>query len=489
MAMFSVSRWLFFAHLLVQILVPLIPGILLLRILCGQKFKGAVLYILWWFAGVGIVAFSMFNIQFVGAGIGYMQYAAVVLALLIILGAKIHFKKYAVAHLVDTLKCNGTVCRNDIRSIREKHTKIERILIGVGWIYIVGWLLSSLVHVSTLPSYADDTFNNRNSPVINIFHDGGVKIFGDESEILWRARLWYPIIMPLYKSLLVDFAGVFNDIYVNLRQRLSFFLFAVLVFHTTYKSSKNLLATIVPGVLIMWLPLVYFHAVEWYFDLASAIYAYLVIRVLYEYLQTKDHSYIPLALVFASVLIYLKNDGFVVYLPWILVAFFFLLRTEGYFVNFWKELRTKGRASLYSSIAVFLYCFLPFNLVKMYYGLWFNQAAGDAAWAAGVSTNAHREIFSAFPNLFFKQDTYNIALIFLLRCVVVYIKKYHTSPKRLLVLAPLCVLMIFILVFLLTENYKWVLDQTTVNRVFTMCLVLLFAWSGQMRADHFIKSK
>lgn len=487
--MFSVSFGLFLTHLVMEFLVPLIPGVLLIWLLCGSRFKWFLLYVFGWFAWVGIVAFSIFNLQFLWAGIGIMQYAGIVALLAFGVLAVQKRRWHSIHVLLETLRPCGRISCGEIKDIWNKHTKIERALVAIGAVYIISRLALTLAHVSTLPSYADDTFNNRNSPVINIFHDGGVKIFGEESEILGRARLGYPIILPLYKSLLVTFVWTYNDIYVNLRQWIAFFLFAILVLHTTYTSSKNLLATIVPGVLIMGLPLVFFHAVEWYFDLASAIYAYLVIWILYEYLQTKDHSYVPLALVLASVLVYLKNDGFVVYLPWILAAFFFILRTEKYIVRFWKERRNTGKASVYSTIAVFLYCFVPFNLVKIYYGFGFNQAAWGADGAAGITSNLHREIFKVIPDLFLKQDTYNIALVFVLRCCIVYVKKYSNSPKRFFVLAPLLIFAIFLLVFLMTENYKWVLDQTTVNRVFTMCLVLLFAWSGQMRVDHFTKTK
>jgi hypothetical protein len=43
-------------------------------------------------------------------------------------------------------------------------------------------------------------------------------------------------------------------------------------------------------------------------------------------------------------------------------------------------------------------------------------------------------------------------------------------------LSPIIIFLILITVFLFTDNYKWVLDQTTVNRVFTMCFVILFSF-------------
>jgi len=57
-------------------------------------------------------------------------------------------------------------------------------------------------------------------------------------------------------------------------------------------------------------------------------------------------------------------------------------------------------------------------------------------------------------------------------------KKRRKENKSLFLYAGLTVFLILIAVFLLTDNYRFVMDQTTVNRVFTtsFILVLGFSW-------------
>jgi len=43
---------------------------------------------------------------------------------------------------------------------------------------------------------------------------------------------------------------------------------------------------------------------------------------------------------------------------------------------------------------------------------------------------------------------------------------------------------LFNLAFLITANYKWVLNQTTVNRVFTMVFVILLSFISILIFDY-----
>jgi len=95
-----------------------------------------------------------------------------------------------------------------------------------------------------------------------------------------------------------------------------------------------------------------------------------------------------------------------------------------------------------------------------------------------LDQTVHREIFKQFKPIFFQEDNYGVALIivvFSLYMLVRFLKKRQYTAA-LLVVTPLVVFVLFTLVFLLTNNYQWVLNQTTVNRVYTMCFVILFAF-------------
>jgi Trk-type K+ transport system membrane component len=58
--------------------------------------------------------------------------------------------------------------------------------------------------------------------------------------------------------------------------------------------------------------------------------------------------------------------------------------------------------------------------------------------------------------------------------LIIYLRKRKKKDitQRFLLLIPLVIFVVITLVFLLTENYQWVLDQTTVNRIFTVIFII-----------------
>ena len=146
-----------------------------------------------------------------------------------------------------------------------------------------------------------------------------------------------------------------------------------------------------------------------------------------------------------------------------------------------KELRSsikwffKDKNNLIKSTWYFIYFFIPFLLVKMVHWLWFNQAAWESSWI-WLSSNIHREIFSQFSQIFLKMDNYNLILIVLL-FIFILSKKRRKKNESLFLYVWVVMLLILLAVFLRTEAYTFVMNQTTVNRVFTMCFIIILAFS------------
>gem|GEM_PF-3396859 len=83
--------------------------------------------------------------------------------------------------------------------------------------------------------------------------------------------------------------------------------------------------------------------------------------------------------------------------------------------------------------------------------------------------------------IFFNENNYNLILIlFILVTYLVFknLKSYIKSKMFFLYLSFLCIFSIFFIVFLFTSNYTFMMDQTTVNRVFTMCFIILCSFSS-----------
>ncbi len=473
--MFETSFLLFLKHLFINIFIPFIPWLIFLWIFYGSKIKWILLYLLSRFIWVWLVAFSLLNIQFIHFWVWIVEYLIILWILIIIFLLKIFLKKQNIKDYINTLKLKNIF--PELKASYENLSLTEKVFTLILSAFSIYFICMSGIFNFNLPTYADDSFWNRDKPAYNIYTDWWIKLFWDENEILWRWRLWYPIHIPAYKALISHFAWWVNDIYFNTWQRLVFLFGLIFIFSITFDNTKNIFKSILPIWLICCLPLVFFHSFEWYMDLPSIIYCIICVRLFYKYLEDKDFDYLSLWLLSWFIISYIKNDGFVVYLPGLLFGLFVVLCFKK---ELWQTIKGlfKDKNNLRKTIWYFIYFFIPFLLVKAIHWLGFNQAVWEISWI-WLSSNIHREIFSQFPHIFFKMDNFNVILIVLLFIFIFLIsKKRRKENKSLFLYTWIAVFLILIVVFLFTEAYTFVMNQTTINRVFTtsFILILWFSW-------------
>ncbi|MBP6256773.1 hypothetical protein KA405_03485 [Patescibacteria group bacterium] len=77
-------------------------------------------------------------------------------------------------------------------------------------------------------------------------------------------------------------------------QRLSMFFVLSFITIVTRQKTKNILYALLPGTLIVSLPLVFIHTVESYHDLLVTLYAILVSYSVYEFLEKKETHFLSL---------------------------------------------------------------------------------------------------------------------------------------------------------------------------------------------------
>ena len=473
--MFETSFLLFLEHLILNIIVPFIPWLLFLWIFYGQKFKWFLIYLLSRFIWVWVVAFSLLNIQFIYFWIWIIEYFIILWILLIIFILKLYIKKQPIKEYIITLKLKNIY--PEIKNSFINLPLVEKIFTIVLSLFSVYFICISGIFNFNLPTYAVDSFYHRNNAAYNIYFDWWIKFFGDKDDILWRWTLWYPVHIPAYRALLSKFTGWINDIYFNSWQRLVFLFWLMFIFLVTFDNTKNIYKSILPVWLICSLPLVFFHSFEWYMDLPSIMYCIISVRLFYQYLETNDFDNLSLWFLVWFILSYTKNDWFVVYFPWLLVSLFIVLCLQ-------KRLKltinwfSNDRFNLWKSILFFIYFFLPYLIIKIINWLWFNPSEITTLWL-WLSETIHREIFSIFDEIFLNMDNYNLVLIMMLFVFISSLsKKGKFDNSRIFVYVWVLIFLILIAVFLFTENYKWLLNQTTVNRSFTMVFVILlwFLW-------------
>ncbi len=472
--MFTTSFWLWLWSVMVNIVVPLIPGVLFLRLCFGAKFKGVLLYLLGWFIGVGVISNFLFDVQFIHFGVGIVEYVLLLVVLVIGLVIKHSIKKWSRSAYLQTLRVVGQ--KNELISSYTQLTPIYKLLTWGGAIAIVWFLAVSFIFTTNFPTYADDSFSNWNRPVANIVHDGGVKLFWAKDVILARGRLGYPIHIAIYEAVIADFTGGINDVYIDLFQRISMFFCLLFVMLITREKSKNIVFTLAPAVALISLPLIFIHSIESYHDLPVTIFAVIAAWAIYEFLSNREGAYLTLWLLIVYIMSYIKIEWLIIYAGGLFfAAVLVLLLDRKVCKEAFQSLRS-SRLRIIENVTYFVLFLLPFQLVRMAHHLGFNPSSLESGEV--LDKKVHREIFSNFKWLFFKEDNYWIALIPL--CLLL-ITAYHLWKQKkyvqlYFIIAGIFVFVLFTLVFLLTNNYQWVLNQTTVNRVYTMCFFMIFAF-------------
>ncbi len=473
--MLTSSGWDLLMSIIANILVPFVPGMLFLWLCFGHKFKGILFYLLSWFVGVGVVGQWLFDLQFVWFGVGILEYLMLIALLLVALLLKFrrikwtHSKEY-----IKTLEINlpKTEIIHSYKNLWPVFKALTRVMALVSVLYLV----NSFIFTVSAPTYGDDSFSNRNRPIVNILHDGGVALFGENKEILGRGTLGYPINIAIYKSVISEFTWGFNDYYTDLFQWFALLFCFLFIIKITRDRTKSVLFTLAPIAVLTMLPLVFIHSVESYHDLPVTIYAVIVAWSIYHFFTSREISYLTLSLLLTYIMSYIKLEWLIIY-AWglYLTAGAYLLLNKKLRNDVWDALKSNF-SRLRANILLFVLFFIPFQIVRVSHGLWFNPSSIEGGEAVGKKV--HREIFDNFRSLFLKQDNYGIALIPLFLIVLIIHKLYKRKNFTLMYffVASITIFVLFTLVFLLTNNYQWFLSQTTVNRVYTMCFFMLFAF-------------
>lgn len=473
--MFTTSLGLLVSYFASYIFLPLLVWIFATWTISGAALKGLRFYFMSWFIGLWVLSYGLFLTQFFYFGINRVSFFIVCGITILLFVIRTYFTKTSMKKY---LACFTIKMPKDMFTGKSWNYIFTVVILAL---LLVWFIITSGVFVTSFPSYADDSFGNRHLPVVNMLYDWGIKIFGETNEILARSRLWYPIMIPAFKAFVSYILGGFNDIYTNILQWLAtlFFLLHAVVF--AYEKTRNIRTSLLGACLVISLPIFFLHSVEGYMDLLSAIYAWLAVCYFYEWLSSTENnpSYFLVGFILLAILAYIKNDWFVVYASSVLISLALYLAIFHKKYNQKMKIFTSGKLWI-GVLGIVAYFILPFTFIKGYYNLGFNPTTPTEG-ATGISSTIHTEIFPAIRSHIWSQNNYSIAFIVLLIAIIyvlLNLRKDGNTKTLFLLLCPIATFLLFMLVFLVTENYKYVLDQTTVNRVFTMCFVILFSYFG-----------
>jgi hypothetical protein len=297
--------------------------------------KGISLWLVAWVLGIAVVIFPLFNLQFMVQTLGRGYYIGLLVLLVLIRLLMLCYRKESIKQSLRHLKVDGSQLKEVWKNLKEQK-RGSQLFFWIAFAVIVVFTVIAGVDSFSFPTFADDAFGNWNAPALHIFSDGGVKMFGEMNEILGRGRLGYPIHIPLYKAQIATMMGGRYEMGVNV---LNFLLFVVLIklsFLWTWEKTKKAVISILPSLLIVGLPLVFFHITDSYMEFPSAVFSILTVRFLYRYLAERERGNIVLALIFGALLAFTKNDGLVVYLSSIVLVFGATLLFSKQLVTFFR---------------------------------------------------------------------------------------------------------------------------------------------------------
>lgn len=462
--MFDASILLSLKSIFLNLVIPIIPWIIFLWLFFSNKFKWINLYIISFFIWTGFLSSTLFNLWFVHFGLWIKEYFYINATILFLFILKIFYLKEKVSKYTKTLilwKFNF--------KIRSKN--INKNIIYTMLVFIWLFLLISFLYNINFPNYAIDSFFNWNRPIINLFYDDWIYYFWD--KILWWWFLGYPIHIPIYKALVSNFFWSYNDIYINIWNYLIFIFFIIFLYNNIFSKTKDTFFSLLPIVLIIWMPLIFFHLVEWLLDLACAIYSFFTIYFLKEFIEKGRSADLSIWLLFWFILSNIKNEWLIIYFSSII--FIFLLN-----IILKKKIKKlyKDKMELFKIIFFILYFLFPFILLKINLWLWYNQAAWTDSWT-WISAIFHFETIYNLLVIFFYSDNFNLSLIFIFFILISLFRTKKIFYKyNFGIFSWFLILFLFILVFLIGDNYEFFFF--TANRLYSMTFIIIFSFWAEL---------
>jgi len=329
------------------------------------------------------------------------------------------------------------------------------IIVRVGFVFYEN-LLKPVIGV--------DAFANWSLRAKVFFFNHGLLLDPKNNFFLGGGATFYPIHLPLLETWGFLVLGRWDDVLVKIIFSFFFLSLLVIFYHNVRRTTSRFVA-LLSTYLLTTLPLLLHHATVEYADLPLGIYFLTAALFLFSYFETEDHRYFFLSAIFAGIGAWTKNEGFPIVLLNLVVLVIYYFQTK----------RKLGYSLKYFASYFFL-AFLfkaPWLLVNYIYKIPPNIYQ-KVHWEQ-VFTNLYRipVIAQYFYQKMFFYGNWNIAwfvLVVVIICSYKHLQKIRTFYSLIYI-----VLFMGMIAFMyyLTDNYRWLLDGTTLNRNFLLVMPLV----------------
>jgi hypothetical protein len=358
----------------------------------------------------------------------------------------------------------------------------QRVLTLGPWQLAPGtWTLTELILLSliTLRS-AFVLFENLIKPVIGVdafanwslrakvfFIQNSLVLDPQSSFLLGGGAKFYPIHLPLLESWVFSVLGYWNDALVKI-VFFAFFVALVTLFYGAVRRSAPRIVALLGTYLLTTLPLLVHHAAIEYADLPLAIYFGTATLLLLNYCEADDDRYLWLSAILAGIGAWTKNEGFALVLVNLLILALFYFRSKK------EPLFALQHLAGYFVIALLFKA--PWSIINYVYRIPPNEFQ-KIHWEQ-IITNLYRlpVIAQYFYQKLLFYGNWNIAWFALVVVVLLAGKRLKDGRGFYSLFGIGLFLAMIAFMYYLTENYRWLLDGTTLNRniLLIMPLVVYF---------------
>jgi 4-amino-4-deoxy-L-arabinose transferase-like glycosyltransferase len=336
----------------------------------------------------------------------------------------------------------------------------ERIIVLV----LIAWILAKVLFVVYegffLPEHTSDSWEHWSSGAKFIFYEKGLALDPGNEYFFGAGYLKgqrYPLNVPLMQVWISLCIGEAHEVYMKVWNAL-FFLCMVGLLFFALRRKTTLMTAVLAAFFLSAVPLLTYHALTAYADLPLGFYALGAMVCFWNAIEAQKsgrggHARGLLVLMgaFTALCVWTKMEGL-----FFAAAFSASLALYCYV----KKISFKQVTAFLAPLVLIT---VPWYVFLFSIGVPVSYGKGELLGAT-ITKGIHFQVVPVIAEQVLFSANFNLIFLFLLLLILVGYRRIMESGLGYLYTALFSVMVIFLVLYLGTETYRWVMNLTAVNR-------------------------
>jgi 4-amino-4-deoxy-L-arabinose transferase-like glycosyltransferase len=341
-----------------------------------------------------------------------------------------------------------------------KATHLKRIVI----LLLIAWILAKVLFVVYegffLPEHTSDSWEHWSSGAKFIFYEKGLALDPGNEYFFGAGYLKgqrYPLNVPLMQVWISLCIGEAHEVYMKVWNAL-FFLCMVGLLFFALRRKTTLMTAVLAAFFLSAVPLLTYHALTAYADLPLGFYALGAMVCFWNAIEAQKsgrggHARGLLVLMgaFTALCVWTKMEGL-----FFAAAFSASLALYCYV----KKISFKQVTAFLAPLVLIT---VPWYVFLFSIGVPVSYGKGELLGAT-ITKGIHFQVVPVIAEQVLFSANFNLIFLFLLLLILVGYRRIMESGLGYLYTALFSVMVIFLVLYLGTETYRWVMNLTAVNR-------------------------